>query len=203
MSAPKWAEIISAAIDARLIDVHVSMPAVVKSYDEATCTITAQPVVRRALPASDGGIAHEDIPPIQNVPVVYPQGGTFSITWPLEPGDHVQLLFNSWANQAWRENGTLSDPKDLRLHSLSNPVALAGVNPDSSPPATATGKMLVRVESGKEMVVGGDGAEEQVVLAGKMLAELGNVAAAITGVGGTYNPPVNPDDIGALKLKAE
>src|SRR5690606_9500894 len=86
---PTDAEVIRLALEARLLDLHTSLPARVKTYNPVTQTVDAVPVIRRAIRRRDGSVAHEDLPTIYNVPVMWHEGGGFSIQLPLAAGDHV------------------------------------------------------------------------------------------------------------------
>lgn len=128
-SEPSLPELISSAIASALLDVHVSIPAVVKKYDPTTQTCDAQPVTKRALKKLDSELKTEEIPTIQNIPVVFPRGNGFAMTFPLLAGDHVMLLFSETSFAQWRSNGILSEPGDVKRFPLSYPVALPGLSP--------------------------------------------------------------------------
>jgi hypothetical protein len=126
---PTDAQIIRAALDARLLDVHTSMPAVVRAYNPALQTVDAEPVIKRAVPKSDGSTAHEKLPVVYHVPVCWIRGGGFSLQFPLAPGDHVLLNFSEAATAQWRATGQISEPGDLRRHELSYAFAHPGIAP--------------------------------------------------------------------------
>lgn len=142
---PTLAEIIRAALDSRLGDVHVALPGRVETYDAATNTADVLPTVRRAIRDTNGDTQHEDLPVIPNVPVLFPRGGgdAYSITFPIAKGDHVLLVFCSWAIGPWRESGDVSNPADLRKHSLGNPIAIPGIAPKTGSLPTDPAAMIL------------------------------------------------------------
>lgn len=126
---PTDSEVIRDAMNARLGDVWTASVGRVQSYDAIKQVADVLPVVRRPLTAADGSVGHEDLPVIPNVPVLQPRAGGFFVHLPLVVGDTVLLIFASDSFQMWRESGSISNPGDLRRHSLSNAIAIPGIFP--------------------------------------------------------------------------
>jgi len=188
---PNLAEIIREALDARMNDLHVAMPAKVVSYDEATQTVEVQPMIRRAMLDTDGQPTHEELPNIPNVPVAFPRSAAFQMTWPLAKGDPVLLVFNSSAIGQWRETGDLADPVDLRRHDLSYPVAFPNVGPNGDVAPTASDAVVMTpVAPATHVRVGGVSAQF-VALESLVNARFKELADAI------LNAAVAPNDGGA------
>lgn len=129
-SEPSEQELISRAITSRLLDVHTSLPGAVVSYDNASQTVSVKPLVDRAIKLRGKKLKTESLPILENVPVLFPRGGGFALTFPLLPGDGVTLVFSEAAWYAWREILT-SEPGDLRRFSISYPVAIPGFAPSA------------------------------------------------------------------------
>jgi hypothetical protein len=179
MAEPTLAEIIRLAIASKLLDVHSAEVARVESYNAATQTIDALPMVRRAIVDSDGDVQHEELPKIPNVPVLFPRSGAFSLTWPLAPGDFVLLVFCSSACGNWRETGDVSDPGDLRRHDLSYSFAVPGIGPNSATLPTMATAALFEVSSPATHVQVGAGSAQFVALSNLVESLVGALAAAI------------------------
>lgn len=129
--------------------IHTSMPGRVESYDAATQTCEVLPQLKRQTPDGEGGYTTEDLPVLPHVPVCFPRGGGFFMSFPLQRGDFVLLVFSERAIGNWRQKGEASAPGDLRMHSLAGAVAIPGVFPnDPGPPGDATST---------DMVLGKDG----------------------------------------------
>jgi hypothetical protein len=143
------AELITAGLDARLVDLHVAMPARVESYDASKQTADVLPQLDRAVPDGAGGYTIEQLPVIPNVRVAHPRGGGFFASFPLQKGDFVLLVFCERDLNAWRHKGERTDPGDLRMHPLSGAVAI----PCNLYPS---GQELDGA-SGDNMVIGKDG----------------------------------------------
>jgi hypothetical protein len=126
---PEQADLIKEAIASALLDVHVCMPGIVQSYDDATRTCSVAPAVRRPVPVEDGTFVTEDLPVIQNVPVLVLGSPAISIEVELVKGDTVLLLFADYSFAGWRGNGQVSDPPDLRKHGPGYPIAIPWMRP--------------------------------------------------------------------------
>lgn len=106
---------------------RVAIPAIVKSYDRTTQTITAQPTIReKIIDRTTGNIQWIDLPILVDIPVVFPQGGGFAIVFPLDEGDEVLLLFNDMCMDSWFEQGGIQNWNDRRRHDLSDAIAIPG-----------------------------------------------------------------------------
>lgn len=117
--------------------VNVALPATVVAYNPATQTATVQPIpaARRHDPDSEALIP-EVMPPIANVPVQFPSGtgGTYTITWPLAPGDPVLLVVCDRSTDEYKSTGAPQTvPQDVRRFDLTDCVAIPGVHPPVRP----------------------------------------------------------------------
>lgn len=208
---PTDAEVIRAAITARLGEVWTATIGRVESYDPQTQTASVLPVVRRPLKAADGHVGHEDLPVLPNVPVLQPRAGGFFVHLPVVVGDTVLVVFTSDSFAMWRESGAVTNPGDLRRHSLSNAVAIPGVFP---------AKLALADIPTNEAVLGGGvfrvgaASADFVALAAKVDTAIANLQQAFDGhthatAMGPSGPPAPTAAVGAqastaaTKLKSE
>lgn len=216
---PTWQEIISEAIESRLLELHTAIPGKVISYDKATQTAEVVPVVQRAEPREDGGNTLTPLPSIPNVPVGWQRGGGGGLTMPLKPGDHVLLVFNEAAIGHWRASGELAPPGDLRRHSLGYPYALPCGGPESQALTDAAGDGEIVLTVGDNVFRVGGASAEMVALANLVQQALDKIqsvfdahthpvpgvtagpAAATSSVTATLIGTLGP--VAATKLKAE
>ena len=64
-----------------------------------------------------------NLPLLVNVPIRYWRSATFSITFPIEVGDHVKVLFSERSIDTWLTEGGIQNPFDIRKFSLSDAFA--------------------------------------------------------------------------------
>ncbi len=122
---------IKQGVDARLKDLHTSMPGIVESFDAEKQLATVQPAIRRIFVTRDGDteiLVPSDLPLLINVPVQFPRGGGFSLTFPVVKGDECLLVFCERSIDNWHEFGTVKVPGARRFHSLSDATAFVGIS---------------------------------------------------------------------------
>jgi len=131
---------INTVVENRLIEMHTSMPGIVKSFDGDTGTIQVVPALKRKT------VNNEviELPVINDVPVVYPQTSKAAFTFPLSEGDEVLLIFSERSIDSWKELGGVVDPLDFRKFQLSDAFAI----PFSRSKQVATDKMQIKYENG-------------------------------------------------------
>lgn len=152
-------------------NIHTSLPGKVVRYNAAKKTADVQPAVNNVLYDTAGvEISSERLPIIPDVPVSFPRGGGWHLSFPLAPGDHVTLVFAESATGQWRVTGEVSDPSDARRHSLASPTAFPGAHTDAallSDDTTYT----------NTLVLGRDGTPSQSVRIGGGTVACGGTAA--------------------------
>lgn len=122
---------IRTGVDNRLKDLHTAMPGIIQSFDHETQLATVQPAVRRIFKSVDDEsvetLVATDLPILINVPVLYPGGGGFHLTFPVKKDDECLLLFCERSYDRWYNFGGVQDPGARRFHALSDAVAFVGI----------------------------------------------------------------------------
>jgi hypothetical protein len=114
----------AAQIDGRLKDLHTCIPGIIASFDPDTQTASVQPAIKRIF-TEQGAV---NLPLCVDVPVAFPGGGDFFLTFPVKPGDECILLFSERAIDNWHASGGTQTPAEYRLHDLSDGIAIVGLN---------------------------------------------------------------------------
>lgn len=110
----------------RAIELRVSIPVVVVSFDSVKQMVTVQPAIKESVlkslvPTSTA------LPQLPNVPVMIYRGGGFSITLPLKAGDEGFVIFQDMCIDAWwQSGGTDNNQIERRRHDLSDGVFYPG-----------------------------------------------------------------------------
>ena len=157
---------IKQGVEARLKEVHTSMPGIVESFDAEKQLATVQPAIRRIFVTRDGDteiLVPSDLPILINVPVIFPRGGGFSFTLPVNKGDECLLTFCERSIDTWHQTGEVRKPGARRFHSLSDATAFVGLSsiPNKVPNYSSTNmelkkddgnaKFLIRPDNGIRM----------------------------------------------------
>jgi hypothetical protein len=107
-------------------NMHTSFPGVVESYDPATRRADIQPSLTRKMP--DG--AFLAWPVIPNVPVRFPGTKKYTIHFPLEKGDEVEVTVCERSTGKWRASGGKDiEDGDLRRFDLNDCYCSPGLQP--------------------------------------------------------------------------
>jgi hypothetical protein len=129
---PTLAEVIGDAIDFRLRNTHVMLPGKVLDYDSGSQTATVMPLLKSPVVDRYGFVQTISKPPISHVPVVFPGGGGFRLTFPIQANDTVSLIFSDQSLDLWKSYGGEVDPIDLRIHDIGDCIAFPGLHPDNA-----------------------------------------------------------------------
>jgi hypothetical protein len=116
---------------------RVALPGIVQTFSPgppatASVIVTTNEYVTQNAGIKGAPIALKtyalQLPVLQDVPVLVPSGGGYSLTFPIMPGDEVLLVFSDTSLDVWLEAGGVNnDPINQRRHSLSDAVAIFGL----------------------------------------------------------------------------
>ena len=118
-----------AQIQAAMLDLHTALPGIIINFDPATRSATVQPAIQRIFLDEKEQGQPSNLPPCVDVPVHFPCGGGFEMTFPVKKGDHCLLIFAERCIDGWYSSGTVSEPDDYRQHDLSDAFAIVGFSP--------------------------------------------------------------------------
>jgi len=119
-------EAVRAALDGRLAEVWTALPGVVAGFDPVAMTVSVQAAIKGRVTGPDGSTRSVALPLLVDVPVVFPRGGGFTLTFPVKSGDECLVVFSSRCMDAWWQSGGVQEPLEPRLHDLSDGFALVG-----------------------------------------------------------------------------
>lgn len=136
------------------LELRVSMPARVVSFDPATAKATVR---LELLQIAD--VRGEELPNppdlIPMIPVEYPGASTGGLTWPLLPGDTGRIVCTDRALAAWLQTGNPVapvDPESGRTHNLGDAIFVPGLKTDADAIAAGPIDMTATVLDGAALV---------------------------------------------------
>lgn len=195
------------------------LPAKVLTYNPVDQTATVKPAITgRYHDPELEALIPAPLPVIAKVPVAFPSGGGFSITWPLLPDDDVLLVFADRSLDEWKSTGLPENlPADTRRFDLTDAIAIPAVKPPVRPISPAGVFASAMVIHGADIRLGSSAAASPVALAPLLSAFLatlklwldGHTHTGVTTGGGISGPPVPANlsptagNLGAVKVKAE
>jgi hypothetical protein len=159
-------ELIDYMITKRLADTHTSLPGIIESFDAATQTAKVNVAIKRVRDVRNADGTYTEIPtqiaPILNVPVQFPSGGGFHITFPVAKGDECLLVFQERSIDRWQQQSGIQKPLDRRMHEYTDAIAIVGIK--SSPNAISdisTDSLQIRNDDGTTFI---DVTDSEIIL---------------------------------------
>ena len=179
---PTFAELLNLLAERAAGSIRVGLPGRVERYDSAKQLADVQPLVADQYEAEDGTPTAVRLPVITNVPVIFQGAGGMRITFPVQVGDTVWIMFSDRSLDAWLDQGGETQPTDPRRHHLSDAVCFPGLHSNNKPWSGA--------ESGVITLGSDSGAADFVALNQKVLDALGDFASKFNGH--THTTPSGP-----------
>lgn len=162
-----------AALDGWQTKIWTALPAIVQSFDPVAMTAVLQPTIQASI-IDQAGVQHWiTLPLLPDVPVVFPGGGGFTLTFPVAAGDEALVVIASRCIDAWWAYGQVQVQAEFRMHNLSDGFALVGVR--SRP------RVLASVSTTAAQLRSDDGAMRLELAAGNVLNIVAPGGVNITG----------------------
>lgn len=202
MSTPDLATVIKDAIKYQLSDVNTAIPARIISYNPETQEAEVEPVIKKRY--KNGKVVRRA--PITGVPVVFPAAGGGIISFPVQAGDTVLLIFSQRSIDRWvRSGGEPVDPGDNRKHDISDAIAIPGLftltnalqsDPDnvtikfSGAAISLTPEGAVQIDAPGGLTINGETQQNgDINIDGTSDATVDHISAGISGASHTHGQP--------------
>lgn len=109
-------------------DINCVKVGVIKDFNADTQEASVEIAFTQVTSTSTAGVkTYASYPLLFNVPVLFPCGGGFTLTFPITAGDECLVLFNDRQLDNWLATGAGSPPSNGRAHDLSDGIAIVGV----------------------------------------------------------------------------
>lgn len=111
-------------------DLWTAMPGIVDSFNAEAQTAAVRPAIQIQQQLVDGSFVWVTMPLLLDCPVHFPSGGSFTLTFPVKPGDECLVVFADRCIDAWWQSGAAngSQPQaEMRMHDLSDGFVFVGV----------------------------------------------------------------------------
>jgi hypothetical protein len=106
--------------------IFTSFPAIVQSVDFSEMTLECIPAIKAIQFNFNGTSQFVTMPPLVDVPICFPSGGGFTMTFPLKANDEVLVSIANRCIDSWWQNGGVQQPAEFRMHDLSDGFAIPG-----------------------------------------------------------------------------
>lgn len=117
------AEAITNTFLSMIENMHTCLPGVVVDYDFEFSRASVKPLIKK--PFIDGDVLV--LPVLKDIPVVFPRSSKAGMTFPLNKGDKVLIVFSQRSLDTWKDFGKDSVPRDFRKFDLSDAICIPGM----------------------------------------------------------------------------
>jgi hypothetical protein len=185
-----------------------ALPGIIQSVNFAQMTCVVQPSIRAQVRTKEGTMTFVNLPVLVDVPIIYPGGGGFIMTFPIAAGDDCLVIFADRCIDSWWQSGGIQNPAELRLHDLSDGFALVGprslprvpsnISPNSVQVRSQDGQTYMNLANGRIDLVADEvnihGRNQTSFDAGGtgFVYTPGLISTYTNGVPGSANPPHPP-----------
>ncbi len=144
-------ETLRIALDGSRSRIWTSLPGKITKVNlPGAMTVEVQPLIQARQSYPDGTVKLVNLPIIPDVPIKFPGGGGYLLTFPVKVGDECVLHFASRCIDGWHSSGRVSAPLDARMHDLSDAFADVGVrSTPTSLPDVHTKNVQLRSDDGQ------------------------------------------------------
>lgn len=155
---PELAETLELIINYKLSDLFVALPGKVVSYDSSTQKANIKPLLQKNFLTISGDTKSINIPTLYNVPIIFPRGGGYFVSFPLKENDKVLIIFNDRSIDQYvsKTQNEPVDPVHMESHRLNGAIAIPGFYKDSEPLSTKDASatdMIIGKQNGKSRIV--------------------------------------------------
>lgn len=124
-----------------------ALPAIINGFDPVAMTISCTPSIQAIVTDRNGAMSHVTISQLVDVPVCFPHGGGYLITFPIRSGDECLVVFSSRCIDGWWQSGQVAPQTDRRMHDLSDGFAIVGPYSQVKKPAVPVSTTALEIRS--------------------------------------------------------
>ena len=139
------------ALESKQAEMWTALPGIIENFNPVAITVTVQPSIKGQIQDETGKTTVCNLPLLVDVPVVFPSGGGFVLTYPIKKGDECLVVFASRCIDGWWQNGGIGGTPDERMHDLSDGFAIIGPRSQARKlePAVDAQNVQLRTDDGK------------------------------------------------------
>ena len=147
MTTPTLQELIKAAFDHEISNIHTALPGHITKYNSKLQKADVMPNIQKKY---NGKVT--DMPIITNVPIVFPRSSEAFIKFPLKVDDGVLLIFSERSLERWLSVGGIVEPGSNRKFDISDCIAIPGLFSFANPIPDNSDNLVVQYKKGKFVI---------------------------------------------------
>lgn len=123
-------------VNSKINEIHTTTIGIIQSFNAETQMAIIQPAIKRIITTENRNsiiYSYENYPLLVNVPVIFPGGGDWFMTFPISGGDECLIFSMERSIGNWKEDGGLQEPSSYRRKlSFKDAIAMVGLNSKAS-----------------------------------------------------------------------
>ena len=182
---------VAAAIQGELKKIWTALPVIITTASDGHTAI-GQSAINAQIVLDNGQITNPPMPPFQDAPVHYPNGGGHTFSHPVAEGDEGLMIFTARAQDAWYQQGGVQNPFDTgRVMHLADSRYIPGGRsiPRALSPPPSTSSAQVRADNGNHVVDVNQGSGVTHASTTKVQTTSGPSTSLTTPQGAIHNAP--------------
>lgn len=148
MTTPTLQEVLKAAFDHEISNIHTALPGIITNYDSKLQKADVKPTLQKKY--YNGKVTN--MPIITNVPIVFPRSSEAFIKFPLKADDGVLLIFSERSLERWLSVGGIVQPGSNRKFDISDCIAIPGLFSFNQPIPDSTDNLVIKYKNGKFVI---------------------------------------------------
>jgi hypothetical protein len=120
-------EALRAALGGHQSQVWTALPGIIQKVDVDKMTCEVQPAIQAQQTTPENKRIDENLPLLPDVPLHFPSGGGYTVTFPVKEGDECLVIFAARCIDNWWQEGGIQPQFELRMHDLSDAFAIPKV----------------------------------------------------------------------------
>lgn len=141
-------EALRIALESMRAQMWTALPAIVQRFDPEAMTCEVQPTISALVRTPAGTFEPLQMPALLDCPVVFPGGGGMTLTFPINPGDEVLVVFASRCIDGWWAQGGVQGQVVPRMHDLSDGFVIPQVRSQPRRFTVSTSAVELRTDDG-------------------------------------------------------
>ena len=127
--------------------IFTALPGIYQGAGKGNQTANVKAAIKGKVLNQSGAWEDREMPLLINLPICWPGGGGFQLTFPLASGDEGLIVFAQRCIDSWWQSGGVQSQAELRMHDISDGFFIPAMLSQSKAPSTAASTSTVQLRS--------------------------------------------------------
>jgi hypothetical protein len=154
--------------------IFTALPGIYQKAGKGNQTASVKTAIKGKVANGKGGWDDKEMPLLINLPILWPGGSGFQLTFPLSEGDEGLIIFAQRCIDSWWQSGGVQPQAEIRMHDIADGFFFPSMLSQAKAPSTAASTSTVQLRSA-------DGATYVEVASGNIVNVHASAGCNITG----------------------